>query len=110
MPALAPICTISLSTVHLLPRNAGRRYVQFSVLLTLPLSQKPFAATGATVMDVHMSKMRATAPPCRLPVELQRAGMQVREKTVVASLGSVAETWADLSFRAPARTLSWLWG
>jgi hypothetical protein len=33
-----------------------------------------------TAMEVHMSKIKATAPPCKLPPALQRERGTVREK------------------------------
>lgn len=43
--------------------------------------------------------MRATAPPCRFPVELQRDGTQWRVKIVAAVWGLVGETVAERRVR-----------
>ena len=41
------------------------------VNVALPAMQASF---HATVVDVHMSMIKATAPPCKLPVALQSSG------------------------------------
>src|SRR4051812_45694149 len=87
MPILRPSPIVSHSTTHVSPSPTGRRYVQFSVRLTCPPSQKPSRDTGAAHMEAQMSKTSATAPPCRLPMPLQRERGTSSSKVARASLG-----------------------
>lgn len=80
--------------------------MQFSVRDTCPVFQNPSLATGPMVMDVHMSNMSATAPPCSIPVALHSSGFASNEKTVVARLGSVGERETVSRVRDEATDLS----
>src|SRR5207248_2273946 len=79
------------------PSFAGLRYVQFSVLLTCPASQKPGFEHAVMAVDVQMSKISATAPPCREPDMLHSSRGTVRLKTVreLCGLEGVGSKVAD---------------
>jgi hypothetical protein len=65
--------------------------VTFKVLVTPAKDQKPLYAIGANEVVVHMSKISAAAPPCRLLRRLQNFGATVNSYVVVAFGVAVAE-------------------
>ena len=75
LPNLFPMPTTSASTSISSPSFTATRYATLRVLLTPGVSQDPSSLARNIGRLVQLSKMVATAPPCRLPHLLHRSGV-----------------------------------
>lgn len=85
--------------------------MQFNVRETCPVSQKPSLEHAVMAVEVVISKIKATAPPCRFPPMLQSSAGTTIENTVVELCGSegVGSKVTDSRFKMCGSTLSWPW-